>query len=62
VRRNERDAASGRALAAAIKAGPAARELTDYTRELPLVMQSHLSTLQSMATELFPMAMRSVPA
>jgi hypothetical protein len=58
---NEQDAASGRALAAAIKAGPAARELTDDTGD-PSVMQSHLSTLQSMANELFPMAMPSVPA
>ncbi len=51
---NERDAASGRALAAVIKAGPAARELTDDTGELPSVMQAHLSTLRSMANMLFP--------
>ena len=53
------DATSGRALAAVIKAGPAAREFTD--RELPSVMQSHLSTLQSMAHQLSKMTMRRVP-
>jgi hypothetical protein len=51
---SERDAASGRALAAAIKAGPPARERTDDTEKLPSVIQSHLSTLQSMANTLFP--------
>ena len=56
---NEQDATSGRALAAVIKAGPAAREFTD--RELPSVMQSHLSTLQSMAHQLSKMTMRRVP-
>jgi hypothetical protein len=51
---NERDAASGRALAVAIKARPPARELAGDMDTLPPVIQSHLSTLQSMANELFP--------
>jgi hypothetical protein len=51
---NAQDAANGRALAAAIKGGPAARELTDDTGGLPSVLQSHLSTLQAMANMLFP--------
>jgi len=51
---NEQDAERGRALAEAIKAGPAARELTDDTGELPSVIQAHLSTLQSLANRLFP--------
>jgi hypothetical protein len=50
---NERDAARGRALAVAIQAGPAARELTNDTEQLASVIQSHLSTLESMANALF---------
>jgi hypothetical protein len=50
---NERDAARGRALAVAIQAGPAARELTNDTEQLAAVIQSHLSTLESMANVFF---------
>ncbi|AGB26709.1 hypothetical protein Mycsm_06572 (plasmid) [Mycobacterium sp. JS623] len=51
---NDQEAASGRALAAAIKAGPAARGLANDAEQLASVTQAHLATLESMANELFP--------